>query len=739
MNRGLILILALYALLAGAYAVVNPPFEAPDEHHHVAYAHRLASGGGLPVLDPDRPDALAQEATQPPLYYALTGLVWRGIESSPVLRLLPPNPHANVGIPLLPGNKNRFLHGRDEGWPWQGMTRVVRVLRLVSVVLGLVTVYLTYRLGLLAGAGRRSPALAAAALVAFTPQYLFITASVNNDNLILLTATLCLWLLARMLVRAGPPSWAETLVLGLVLGWACLSKLSGLLLVVPTVAVGLGWGWRRRAWGEAGRWLAVVLGLAVAVAGWWYWRNGRLYGDPTGMAPHLALMDPPQVLSWATWPMVWQGVRISLFATFGWFNLVFPAWVYRVWDLFLLLAPVGYALSRIRRPAGQPRQRWPMLALFGGWVLVSLVALWRWIELAAGAQGRLLLPAYPALAVLLLSGWERWPWPGNRGRRIAIAAPAVAALVAAVAGLVGVIAPAYRRPALVPATAVPPAAQRPPSVFAGRWQLLGLEVVPTTVRPGQDFDLTLYWQALQAGSEDASLVLRLWGPDLRVVAQWDTYPGWGNFPTSLWPVGPVVVDRYRLAVPWDVPTPTLLRLEVGLYDYATLVPYPRQDTAVSGPLPGLVSLRVLPETDPVFRIAYPTAFTFGDRIRLLGFDLSSTAVRAGEPFALDLYWQALGPVAEDWQVFIHVLDGDGRRVMGHDGPPRGGWWPTSAWEPGQVVHDPHRFTLAADLPPGRYTLAVGLYRLTTLERLPADGPPAAVADGAALLTTLDWR
>lgn len=735
MNRGWVVILALYGLLAGAYAVVNPPFEAPDEDHHVAYAHRLASGGGLPVLDPARPDALAQEATQPPLYYALTGLVWRALESSPVLRLPPRNPHANLGVPLLPGNKNHFLHGGDEGWPWQGMTQVVRVLRLVSVALGLATVYLTYHLGLLAGAGRRSLALAAAALVAFTPQYLFITASVNNDNLILFTATLCLWLLARLVVREGPPSWIETLGLGLALGLACLSKLGGLLLVVPTVGVWAAWGWRRRAWGEAGRRLVIVLGVAAAIAGWWYWRNGRLYGDPTGVAPHLALMDPPQVLSWATLPMVWQGVRISLFATFGWFNLVFPGWVYRVWDLFLLLAPLGYGLSRISRRAERPPLAWPVLALAGGWVLLSLAALFRWIGLAAGAQGRLLLPAYPALAVLLLAGWERWPWPGSRGRSLAMPAPAVAALVAAVAGLVLVIAPAYRRPALVPATAVPIAAQIPPAVFAERWQLLGLEVVPTTVWPGQAFDLTLYWQALQAGAENASLVLRLWGPEARVVAQWDTYPGWGNFPTSLWPVGPVVVDRYRLTVPRDVPAPTLLHLEVGLYDYATRAPYPRQDTAGGE----TASLRVLPAVKPTFAIAHPTAFTFGDRIRLLGFDLTPTAGRGGEPFTLDLYWQALVPLTEDWQVFIHVLDGDGRRVTGHDGPPRGGWWPTSAWEPGQVVHDRHSFALPAALPPGRYTLAVGLYRLTTLERLPADGPPATIADGAALLTTLELQ
>lgn len=739
MNRPqgvLLLILGLYGLLAAAYAVVNPPFEAPDENHHLAYAHRLATGGGLPVLDPDRPDdPIAQEAIQPPLYYILTGLIWRGLGPAPELERPPLNPHAVLGIPLAEGNKNRFLHGDDEAWPWRGTTLAVRVLRLFSVVLGLVTVYLTYRLGLLVAYGRPEPALAAAGLVAFTPQYLFITAAVTNDTLILLLATLCLWLLARLAVRQTPPRRAETVVLGLALGLACLSKLGGVLLLLPTALVWLGWGWRRRAWGWALAHLAAVGLLVGAVAGWWYIRNLRLYGDPTGIAPHLALMNPPPVLTWATLPTVWQGVRISLFATFGWFNLILPDGVYRLWDLFLLLAVLGYGWGMVSRRG--PALARPAAGLLAVWVVVSFLALWRWIALAAGAQGRLLLPAYPALGVLLVAGWERWPWPGRWGRIGGMALPGAAALVAAVLALALVIAPAYRRPPLVETAAVPAAARILPVVFADRWQLLGLEVTPTTVPPGKRFDLTLYWQALAPTTTNASLFLRLWGPGNRVVAQWDTYPGNGNFPTSLWPVGPVVVDRYRLTVPPDAPAPTLLRLDVGFYDYATRAPYPRRETAGFGPLPGLANLRVLPGDEPTFSVPHPTALAFGDRIRLLGFGLGTTRVRAGERFVLDLYWQATAPVGEDWQVFIHLLDAEGRWQAGSDGPPREGWWPTTAWEPGRVVHDSHAFAVPADLPPGRYTLAVGLYRLTTLERLPVTDPADAVPADAAWLTTME--
>ena len=47
--------------------------------------------------------------------------------------------------------------------------------------------------GIQAGCNPRRLALPAAALVAFNPQFLFNSASVNNDNLITLLASLIIW------------------------------------------------------------------------------------------------------------------------------------------------------------------------------------------------------------------------------------------------------------------------------------------------------------------------------------------------------------------------------------------------------------------------------------------------------------------------------------------------------------------------------------------------------------------
>jgi hypothetical protein len=76
-------------------------------------------------------------------------------------------------------------------------------------------------------------------------------------------------------------------------------------------------------------------------------------------------------------------------------------------------------------------------------------------------------------------------------------------------------------------------------------------------------------------------------------------------------------------------------------------------------------------------------------------------------------------VALDYTVFVHLLDADGRQVAQADGPPQSGQYPTSWWGAGEVVADRHRLPneVIANLPPGSYTLSVGLYNLDTGERL----------------------
>jgi hypothetical protein len=77
------LILAVYFVLAGVYALVTPIFEAPDEPAHFEYVRYIALHRALPVEPrPAFPDHI-QTAGHPPLYYALGALVVGGVDLAP--------------------------------------------------------------------------------------------------------------------------------------------------------------------------------------------------------------------------------------------------------------------------------------------------------------------------------------------------------------------------------------------------------------------------------------------------------------------------------------------------------------------------------------------------------------------------------------------------------------------------------------------------------------------------------
>jgi hypothetical protein len=88
---------------------------------------------------------------------------------------------------------------------------------------------------------------------------------------------------------------------------------------------------------------------------------------------------------------------------------------------------------------------------------------------------------------------------------------------------------------------------------------------------------------------------------------------------------------------------------------------------------------------------------------------------------LMLYWQATTSLDIDYTVFVHSLDAEGRLIGQADGPPVAGHYPTSRWQPGEIVQD------SRVVPPGNRYL-VGLYDAATGERLPAYG-----TDGVRLI------
>ena len=275
------LVLVLFIIVGSTFAVTTPIFEASDELWHYPVIWRLAQGQGLPVLDAHNPGPWRQEAGQPPLYYFIMALATRWIDTTDMHAVRRLNPHVDSGIVTADGNTNLAIHTDTENFPWRGTVLAVRLVRLLSVLLGTGTVYLTYRLALEICPDWPELAVGAAGVLAFTPMFAFIAGSVNNDNLAILIASATVLLITRMGATGDTgkkirfvfkSQWEQVrghisimhLMLGILLGLGALTKLS-LLVLFPVAAAIIAYNQAARWWHNPHRTHARVFWLHMLV------------------------------------------------------------------------------------------------------------------------------------------------------------------------------------------------------------------------------------------------------------------------------------------------------------------------------------------------------------------------------------------------------------------------------------------------------------------------------------------
>jgi hypothetical protein len=201
MSRALGLILLLCGLLAVGFARTTPIGGAPDEGAHLEYVRVLVEEHRLPTLNmAEHRTSFADpgyESHQPPLYYA-------------------------AAVPF-------YAVGKAVAGP----TGAAQACRALSILLGLVGVALVWLIAREVVPERPGVWIAAAGLAAFLPMRLAVIASISNDALAEVTASLSLLLMVRAMRGHWGPRPA--LYLGLALGAALLSKQSHVALLPPAL------------------------------------------------------------------------------------------------------------------------------------------------------------------------------------------------------------------------------------------------------------------------------------------------------------------------------------------------------------------------------------------------------------------------------------------------------------------------------------------------------------------------
>ncbi|UCC87266.1 MAG: hypothetical protein JSV81_20825 [Anaerolineales bacterium] len=111
---------------------------------------------------------------------------------------------------------------------------------------------------------------------------------------------------------------------------------------------------------------------------------------------------------------------------------------------------------------------------------------------------------------------------------------------------------------------------------------------------------------------------------------------------------------------------------------------------------------------------------------VLGEELELTSIKLtespqpGQVLPVEFIWMPLKKPSADYNLFLQLLTADGTLIAQHDGPPNGGYTPTSTWSPGEDISDRHGIILPVDMPAASYRLIAGLYDPATGERLPIE-------------------
>jgi 4-amino-4-deoxy-L-arabinose transferase-like glycosyltransferase len=430
-NRlALVLLSGVYLALALPYSLLTRAWEANDELDHATYIEYIVRHCALPRIS----GLNGHESHQPPLYYLLAA-AWQKLLEIPAFN---PSAVPNPDVAAQSNAGQRFLELLHNYTPVQHQDAVyLHELRLLSVILGLATVLLSYGCARLVFA-RREVALSAALLVALLPKQLVVDSVVTNDSLVITLCALALFIFllsekARQENHGRRRRWL-TLGLGVTLGLAAITKLNSLPLAALLLSLSAVPGLQRRR---------LLADSALAVAGalgaslWWFVRNKVLYGQFLASRATLAYLKawlPPLVVpvSLTNTGRFLHFVPSQLFRSVwydgGWNQFALPKWMnILLWALATVSMTSAAVVLRTRRWRAVLRPSPSGLSLCGiaGAVLAGITAVVIIAQTTTQAEGRVAFVGLVGLAILLVLGTAAGTTQKNIARAAVFAWPAV--------------------------------------------------------------------------------------------------------------------------------------------------------------------------------------------------------------------------------------------------------------------------------------------------------------------------
>jgi hypothetical protein len=187
-------------------------------------------------------------------------------------------------------------------------------------------------------------------------------------------------------------------------------------------------------------------------------------------------------------------------------------------------------------------------------------------------------------------------------------------------------------------------------------------------------------------------------------------------PVSAWHPGETVTTTHCINLPGDA---------LGVYSVQASLLRSNDSTtylflAADGTPVETLTLPFVIRPGPATTTALPPATSlaeFGEGVYLLDSDIRPPA-QPGQPFEITADWTTAAPLDANYTIFAHLVDAAGQIIAQQDQQPLGGRYPTTVWQPGEVVSDTISIAAPAEASGTEICLRLGMYDLRSLERLP---------------------
>lgn len=256
-----------------------------------------------------------------------------------------------------------------------------------------------------------------------------------------------------------------------------------------------------------------------------------------------------------------------------------------------------------------------------------------------------------------------------------------------------------------------------------------------------------YWRKTRQDGADYALITAL-APQAQSSSRLEPlYPGLDRlFPSSRWPVGQVIRNEFEIVIPSHAASTNYdLLVGVGAGGNGKEIVTSEGCAFVPG---GLISVAAIDVQGATSKVMTDTTeddsiqamdVVLANDILFLGYEQEQANVEPGDDLELTFTWCASEPITESYKIFVHIRDAAGQVIAQGDTIPGQWQYPTNEWAPGWPIRDQHTIELPEDIPPGNYSIGIGLYTEENLERVPVTAGSAPVQEEMIILGEVDVR